>query len=55
MSFKIIKLIKKVFSLVLLKLKPKDYVNDTKTEAAAQNEFGNFKFGPKTSTACRPL
>ena len=51
MSLKIIKWILVVFSLVWLKLKPKDYVNVTKTKTAAQNDFGNFKIGPRTPIA----
>ena len=40
MSFKIIERIKEVFSLVWLKLKPKDYVSVTKTKTAAHEDFG---------------
>ena len=55
MSLKIIKQKEVVFTLVCLKLKPKYYVNVTKTKTAARKDFGNFKLGPRPPTACRPL
>ena len=36
-------------------LKPKKYLCMTKTKTAAREGFGNFKFGPRAQTACRPL
>ena len=53
MSFKVIKRIKVVFTLVRLKLKPKDYVTVIKTITAACEDFENFKFDPRAPTACR--
>ena len=42
-------------SLVCLKLKSKNYFYITKTKTVAREDFGNFKFGPRAPTACRPL
>ena len=55
MLIKVIKSIKVKLSLVRLKLKPKDSLYITKTKTAAREDFGNFKFGPRAPTACRPL